>query len=155
MYSRFWDYTWIFLAQGTLLPMWHSIMLARTGVGLQAAWDRTPQHDQFPTSNYSLLRGNVYNVFLGPEHTDSHMAQWRRRRACDHPVSRSSPDIGFFIFHLYIFHRTPHWRARARTSIRFQYLWAVDLFAEDACFLETCFLETCFLETNVFNILSF
>ena len=32
-------------------------------------------------------------------------------------------------------------------SIRLQYLLAVDLFAEDAHFLETCFLETCFLET--------
>ena len=33
-------------------------------------------------------------------------------------------------------------------SIRFQYLSTVDLFEEDACFLETCFLETCFLETH-------
>ena len=32
-------------------------------------------------------------------------------------------------------------------SSRFQYLLAVDLFAEDACFLETYFLETCSLET--------
>jgi hypothetical protein len=32
-------------------------------------------------------------------------------------------------------------------SIRLQYLLAVDLFAEAACFLETYFLETCFLET--------
>jgi hypothetical protein len=39
------------------------------------------------------------------------------------------------------------WRARARMSIRLQYLLAVDLFAEDAYFLETCFLETCFLQT--------
>ena len=39
------------------------------------------------------------------------------------------------------------WRARARMSIRLQYLLAVDLFAEDAHFLETCFLETCFVET--------
>ena len=30
-------------------------------------------------------------------------------------------------------------------SSRFQYLLAMDLFAEDACFLETCSLETCFL----------
>ena len=27
---------------------------------------------------------------------------------------------------------------------RLQYVLAVDLFADDACFLETCFLETCF-----------
>ena len=32
-------------------------------------------------------------------------------------------------------------------SSRFQYSLAVDLFEEDACFLETYFLETCFLET--------
>ena len=33
----------------------------------------------------------------------------------------------------------PHWRARARMSIQFRCLLAVDLFAEDACFLETYF----------------
>jgi hypothetical protein len=32
-------------------------------------------------------------------------------------------------------------------SIRLQYLLAVGLFAEDACFLDTCLLEACFLET--------
>ena len=34
--------------------------------------------------------------------------------------------------HFSIFHRIPHRRARARTSIRFQHLLAVGLFAEDA-----------------------
>ena len=33
----------------------YSPMLARAGVPFQAAWDQTPQHDQFPTSNYSRL----------------------------------------------------------------------------------------------------
>ena len=98
-------------------PMLHNTMLARTGVGFQAACDQTPQHDQFPTSNYSLLRGNLYNVFLGPEHTESHVAQWTRRRACDHPVSRSNPDIG------YISWNSPL-ACGACTSIRFQYVLA-------------------------------
>ena len=132
--------------------MRHNTMLTWTGVGFQAAWDRTPQHNQFPTSNYSLLRGNLYNVFLGPKQTESHMAQWIRRQACDLVVSRSTAGIDLFYFSLFyfsIFHGTLYWRARARTSIRFQYLLATDLFAMDACFLETCFLET-----NVFNILS-
>ena len=62
-----------------------------------------------------------------------------------------TPDIGFFRFFTFLFfHGTPigvRELARARMSIRLQYLLAVDLFAEDACFLETYFLETYFLET--------
>ena len=53
----------------------------------------------------------------------------------------------FFDFSLFSFFMELPWRASARMSIRLQYLLAVDLFAEDACFLETYFLETCFLET--------
>ena len=87
--------------------MRHSTMLARTGVGFQAAWDRTPQHDQFPTSRYSLLRGNLYNVFLCSKHTESHMAQWIRRRACDHLASRSNPGIGFLFFTFLFFMELP------------------------------------------------
>ena len=68
---------------------------ARTDRG-RAAWDRTPQHEQFPTSNYSLLRGNLYNVFLGPEHTESHMAQWIRRRSLRSPCLAFEPGHCFF-----------------------------------------------------------
>ena len=70
---------------------------ARTDRG-RAAWDRTPQHEQFPTSNYSLLRGNLYNVFLGPEHTESHMAQWIRRRSLRSPCLAFEPGHCFFLF---------------------------------------------------------
>ena len=67
-----------------------------------------------------------------------------------------TPDIESFRFFTFLFFMelplNQHWRARARMSIRFQYLLAVDLFAEDAFFskhifefLETCFLKTCFL----------
>ena len=57
--------------QGALLPMRHSTTLARTGVGFQAAWDQTSQHDQFPTSNYSLLRGICAKIFSLLDYTES------------------------------------------------------------------------------------
>ena len=46
-------------------------------------------------------------VFLGREHTESYMAQWIRRRACDHLVSRSNPDIGLFLFVTFLFFMEP------------------------------------------------
>ena len=54
-------------------------MLARIGVGLQAAWDRTPQHD-VQLLIITRLRGNSSNVFFGSDHTKSHIAQLIRRR---------------------------------------------------------------------------
>ena len=72
--------------RGTMFCGSTSTMLARTGVSFQAAWGQTSQHDGFQLPS---IRGcaEVDKTFLCPEHTESHMAQWIRRRAVDHAVS--------------------------------------------------------------------
>ena len=105
------------------------------------------QHDQFQLLIIRCCAESIQSFSTSRSYRIS-IAQWIRRRANDHPVPRSNPGHWIFsIFHFSLFSWNSHWRARARMSIRLQYLLAVDLFAEDACFLETYFLETCFLET--------
>ena len=66
--------------QGPDSLMLHSAMLARAGVGFQAAWDRATQHD-VQLLIITRLRGTSLYVFLGPEHTKSNIAQSVRRQA--------------------------------------------------------------------------
>ena len=67
-------------------------MLARAGVGFQAAWDRTPQHD-VQLLIITRLRGRFIRRVFEPRAHEIQYGSLVRRRALNHVVSRSKPGL--------------------------------------------------------------
>ena len=101
--------TWRLLAHSTFVrlrgsTLTHGLVPCVTGMGFffQAALVRNPQHDQFQLLSIRCCAESIQSFSNSRSYRIS-IAQWIRRRAIDHPVPRSNPDIGFFRFLTFLF----------------------------------------------------